>query len=147
MNCSNYEHAVVIPVLIMGADDMASSELLWIFCELPTGSPQNKLVVMHLNTFILLLHKVTEKPHEKIYSKMSLARLQFRLKTGTYRRHTHTYTHTHIRYMPNLSFFFSILNAVQIRAVLQTESLPSSVDGGPTILPLEAQRFSVTGHT
>jgi len=47
--------------------------------------------------------------------------------------------------MPYLSFF-AILNAVQIRAVLQTGSLPSSVEGGPMVLPLEAQRFSVTGH-
>jgi hypothetical protein len=33
MNRNYYGHTAVLPILITGADDVASSEMLWTFCE------------------------------------------------------------------------------------------------------------------
>lgn len=79
MNYSYYKHTAVISILITVLMTWHRVNCCGPFVNYEQESLQNKLVVMHLNTFIPSFHKVTEKTHEKLYSKTSLARLQSRL--------------------------------------------------------------------
>jgi hypothetical protein len=66
MNRSYYKHTAVITILITGADDVASGEP---FVNYEQDILQNKLVVMHLKTFIPLFHKVTEKKPARSFTQ------------------------------------------------------------------------------